>query len=375
MEEKELQQQEISDDSLIAAINQMGIGEYSRLQDFFTLSQQVKAKQEAIDLMASDSTPSAIGASYVADTLEPNSQGDLVTLVAKEPGEQIIIDNIYKRLNLPLDKIVYSLFKNAIVIGEFAHEGDLVKRVEDIKTISANESISATEDVLVKVHKSKLIPKLEILTDTTRVFPILQYETVIGFIEITLNDLGNLDFSEQTLSYKDVVIHSAEDYVYTKFGFRTESSPLKLKIRLEDGSIVEYTIDQGRSLLEAAYPAWQTLAIMKDAINLAKRYPKNDYTRLDLFENGLEVCLSANNLNVMLFDTADKTDYLRNEYDMLPIHNLSDLAIKGHDIIESVEIKDNRQISTILKDIMRLVLMSKLDNSKECILKYIKKHY
>lgn len=275
MEEKEAKQQQISEDDLIAAISQLGYSEYTRLQDFITLSQQIKAKQDAIDVMASDSTPSAIGASYVADTLEPNSQGDLVTLVAKEPAEQVIIDNIYRKLKLPLDKIVYSLFKNAIVIGEFAHEGDLVNKAEEISSKSANESAeskqkTATEDILVKVHNSRLTPKVNILSDTTRVFPILQYETVVGYIEVTLEDYDNFNFASDMISYKDVVIHSAEDYVYTKFGFRTESKPLQLKVEMADGSVVEYTIDQGRSLLESAYPAWQTLSIMKDAINLAR---------------------------------------------------------------------------------------------------------
>lgn len=275
MEEKEVQEQQRQEDDLMAAISQLSYSEYTRLQDFITLSQQLKAKQDAIDIMASDSTPSAIGASYVADTLEPNSQGDLVTLVAKEPSEQIIIDSIYKKLKLPLDKIVYSLFKNAIVLGEFAHEGDLVNKAEDIKSSkSANESAgkekTANEDILVKVHNSKLAPKVNILSDTTRVFPILQYETVVGFIEITLEDYTNFNFAVDMISYKDIVIHSAEDYVYTKFGFRTESRPLQLKVKMADGTVVEYTIDQGRSLLEAAYPAWQTLSIMKDAINLAR---------------------------------------------------------------------------------------------------------
>lgn len=274
MEEKETLQQQVSEDDLMAAISQMSYSEYTRLQDFITLSQQLKAKQEAIDVMAADSTPSAIGASYVADVLEPNSQGDLVTLVAKDPGNQIIIDNIYRRLNLPLDKIVYSLFKNAIAIGEFAHDGDLVNKVEEIKDKqkSANEGIekSATEDILVKVHNSKLVPKINLISDTTRIFPILQYETVVGFIEITLEDYAQFNFANDTISYKDIVIHSAEDYAYVKFGYRTETNPLILKVKLEDGTVVEYTIDQGRSLLESAYPAWQTLSIMKDAVNLAR---------------------------------------------------------------------------------------------------------
>lgn len=268
----EVQQDQMSDEELISAISNLSLSEYSRLTDFITLTQQLKAKQDALDIMAADSTPSAIGASYVADVLEPNSQGDLVTLVAKNPGEQTIIDNIYKRLNLPLDKIVYSLFKNAIAIGEFAHEGDLVKDPKDLRAKAANEGVEkhATEDILIKANRSKIVPKLKMLSDTTRVFPILQYEDVVGFVEITLEDLSNIDFANDMISYKDVVIHSAEDYAYVKFGFRTESKPIQLKVKGDDGTVIEYDIDMGRSLLEAAYPAWQTLSILKDSVNLAR---------------------------------------------------------------------------------------------------------
>ena len=266
MEEKvaieALEKENIEDKELVAAISALGYSEYQRLTEFINLSQQLKAKQDAIDIMASDSTPSAIAASYVADTLEPNSQGDLVTLEAKTAGEQMIVDNIYKRLKLPLDEIVYSLFKNAIVIGEFAHEADLPE--------GKAKSRSATEDVKVKIHRSELAPKVKILKDTTRVFPIKQYGETVGFIEVTKDDFVNFNFSDDKLSYQDVVIHSPNDYVYSKFGFRPESTPLTLKVVGEDGEVVEYEIDQGRSLLESAYPAWQTLSIMKDAINLAR---------------------------------------------------------------------------------------------------------
>ena len=270
----ELEQKKEENESLTAAISNMSYSEYSRLTDFITLSQDLKAKQEALDIMAADTTPSAIGASYVADTLEPNSQGDLVTLVAKTSGEQVIIDNIYRRLNIPLDKVVYSLFKNAIVIAEFAHESD-VKPIEKgfgkmISAVEGAEEKSSTEDVMVKINKSKVVPKIRIISDTTRVFPILQYENIVGYIEVTTDILNEFDFTSDYVSYKDVVIHPASDYTYVKFGFRTESNPLRLKVKQEDGTIVEYDIDQGRSLLESAYPAWQTLSIMRDAVNLAR---------------------------------------------------------------------------------------------------------
>ena len=264
--------------------------------------------------------------------------------------------------------------KNLKVIDLFGGQEDLKNKI--IRTVFEPQK-RFTEDALRILRAAYFAAKLDFIIEADTLNAMKKYSHLVqnlsnDRIAWELEKLVNSKYSKRGLTY--LIECNIAPYL------RDLKKPIYL---LNDEKISDFTwID---FLTIAFYDNVDTLSkfhlksnvstVIKDAINLAKRYPKNDYTRLDLFENGLEVCLSANNLNVMLFDTADKTDYLRNEYDMLPIHDLSDLAIKGHDIIESVEIKDNRQISTILKDIMRLVLMSKLDNSKECILQYIKQYY
>ena len=78
---------------------------------------------------------------------------------------------------------------------------------------------------------------------------------------------------------------------------------------------------------------------------------------------------------VLLFGSKDRETYINQEYRKLPIHSMSELAITGIDIIDNITIKENRMISQILKEVKLLVLNDKLDNSKESILKYIKKHF
>ena len=111
------------------------------------------------------------------------------------------------------------------------------------------------------------------------------------------------------------------------------------------------------------------------AINVAKENKKNEFSRHTLFEYGLNTVLVANKLNVLLFGSKDRESYINQEYRKLPIHSMSELAITGIDIIDNVTIKENRMISQILKEVKLLVLNDKLDNSKESILKYIKKHF
>lgn len=114
---------------------------------------------------------------------------------------------------------------------------------------------------------------------------------------------------------------------------------------------------------------------VKAIVLLAKERKKNNFTVNDLFDYKLEVCLGANKINQILFNSKDQRTFLEKEDLNLPIHSLTELAIKGQDVIANIEIKDNRQINIILDEIKNLVLTKKLDNSKECIVKYIRKHY
>ena len=114
---------------------------------------------------------------------------------------------------------------------------------------------------------------------------------------------------------------------------------------------------------------------IKTAIQLAKELKKNNFERIHLFEYGLNICRLANNLNVLLFGVKDNKNFIELEYQKLPIHSLSELQVNGNDILENVEIKDKRDINRILQEVKRQVLLGKLNNTKECIIKYIKRHY
>ena len=114
---------------------------------------------------------------------------------------------------------------------------------------------------------------------------------------------------------------------------------------------------------------------IKTAIELAKSNVKNNFSKLDLYENGLELILLANKVNALLKGSLNKSDEFITSYQNLSIKSLGELAVRGQDIISTVVIKDNKQIGIILDDVEKMVINNKLPNDKESILKYIKKHY
>lgn len=243
--------------------------EFMKLQSFVDLALNLKVKQDELDVMAADTLPSAILTAYISDILEPNENGDLLQVIAKTPGEQSVLDNIFKRLALPDQKIVYSLLKNGIAILRFSKVA-----AKPTKTHSATESkekSSATEDILVELP-GKIIPEVEVVQDTYTVFPILERERCIGYIEILNKESAFQNFNNwqnDTLNFSDVIIHSPQDFAYVKFGVSRSSKPLRLSIKDSSGAIKSYTVDVGCSLLENSYAAWKTLSILQDSIVLA----------------------------------------------------------------------------------------------------------
>lgn len=114
---------------------------------------------------------------------------------------------------------------------------------------------------------------------------------------------------------------------------------------------------------------------VKEIIELAKKSPKNEFSVVSLFEYGEEISLSSNIVNVYYLKAKSQKEKIINKYQNLAIHSMSELAIKGKDIIDEVALKNNRIINDILLDVRDKVLLNKLENDKECIVKYIKKQY
>lgn len=247
-------------------------------QGFAGLTEQLKAKQDELDIMAADSLPSAILSDFLADVLLPNSNGDLVSIIANDMNFQSILDDIFARLSFQSqeEKIIYSILKNGVVIGEFEqfNQKSLAKQAanegkEEKAEHAATESV-ASEATYVRAPGT-ILPNLSIINDTYTVFPIVKYGRCIGFLEVKKDKsfFNSYNWETDKVNYSDVVIHPATDYAYVTFGTRKSSKPLQITVEGENGELVAYDVDTGCSMLENAYTAWKTLSILQDSIVLA----------------------------------------------------------------------------------------------------------
>lgn len=249
---------EVDEVEIAKLINDAVGSEVSKLQTFIDLARDLGKKQEELDVMAMDSLPAAVLTSYLSDILEPNNDGQLVSIVAQNTECQTMLDLMYEDLSIPLDKATYSILKNGIIIGEFERE-----KVSD-------KEKPANEQILVQKNVGKIKPEISLIQNTYSVFPILKNEHCIGYIEVKKPEvLTNFNWEEDALDFEDVVLHSPRDYVYVKFGVNKSSIPLQLRIKNKKGEIDIYDIDTGHPLLEDAYPAWKTLSVLNDSVTLA----------------------------------------------------------------------------------------------------------
>ena len=114
---------------------------------------------------------------------------------------------------------------------------------------------------------------------------------------------------------------------------------------------------------------------VKEVIELAKKCPKNDFSSVDVFDYGIESCYAANTINIYYNKSKNQKEEILNKYNNLPIYSISELKVRGQEILDTYELKNKKDISEILKEIKEKVLTFKLSNDKEEILMFIKKHY
>ncbi len=104
----------------------------------------------------------------------------------------------------------------------------------------------------------------------------------------------------------------------------------------------------------------------KDVYNLLY-IEDEDYNRLIVYSNGLDICLAANNVAVLLGIASDKEDQIRKIYSELPITKTCDLVFKGQDILSLTDLKNAETIGDIVDDIKFNVIMGIIDNEYEAL--------
>lgn len=104
--------------------------------------------------------------------------------------------------------------------------------------------------------------------------------------------------------------------------------------------------------------------VSKKIISLAIKYPKSDFSKLDLYNNGLEICLKSNNINNLLGNTNKKNRKIEKEYEDLIIKKDEEIKYFGDKILQDYKNISLESLESLLEKIKDKILNNELLNEE-----------
>lgn len=108
----------------------------------------------------------------------------------------------------------------------------------------------------------------------------------------------------------------------------------------------------------------------KKALNLVLK--KEEISELTLYENGLEISVLANRVMFYLNIRPLEISKIKEMYNNLEIKSMTDLKVKGSDILKLTNKKQGSWLRELLDELVKKVLMKELKNDKEELLSYVR---
>ncbi|MCU0104353.1 CCA tRNA nucleotidyltransferase [Acholeplasma vituli] len=94
-------------------------------------------------------------------------------------------------------------------------------------------------------------------------------------------------------------------------------------------------------------------------------------TNVDLFNQGLEICLLTNKVAFLLGRSSNQKRALEERFEKLPIKSALDLKLRGSDLITILNKKQGAWVSKAIDDMVNAVLEGKVSNTYEALQTYI----
>jgi len=109
---------------------------------------------------------------------------------------------------------------------------------------------------------------------------------------------------------------------------------------------------------------------MDKVIELVEVTQNDDFNILLVYSLGKEICMLANDVNLLINPSNNQSKIIHSIDDELPIHKTCDLAFKGQDILELTELKNASRIGEIIDDLIFQVITHHVKNTYEELKNY-----
>ena len=258
---------------------------------------------------------------------------------------------------------------------------DLLRRDFTINTMCIDKDgnlidmLGAREDIDKKVIKTVGNPRYRIKEDSLRILRAIRFASVLDF-EIdskTFNYIKKYGYLLKSLSY------SRKKEELNKIFASVNKE--KARWMIIDSGIDRYLGISNLSeivLCDDIIGIWSQLEVdeeypfskvEKEMIKNIRRMNMEEFNEYTVYKYGLYVSSVVGSIKGISYKD------INDIYHDLVITSRRDIDIKAMDIANALNSKPGKYISDIFNEIEYLIVMKKIRNNKEDIIKYIKKHY
>lgn len=258
---------------------------------------------------------------------------------------------------------------------------DLLRRDFTINTMCIDKDgnlidmLGAREDIDKKIIKTVGNPRYRIKEDSLRILRAIRFASVLDF-EIdskTFNYIKKYGYLLKSLSY------SRKKEELNKIFASVNKE--KARWMIIDSGIDKYLGINNLSeivLCDDIIGIWSQLEVdeeypfskvEKEMIKNIRRMNMEEFNEYTVYKYGLYVSSVVGSIKGISYKD------INDIYHDLVITSRRDIDIKAMDIANALNSKPGKYISDIFNEIEYLIVMKKIRNNKEDIIKYIKKHY
>ncbi len=294
------------------------------------------------------------------------------------------IDGKYKDFRHPEEIIATDLVSQDVLRRDFTINGLLMD--ENFNVI---DYVGGKKDLASKTIKAIGNPNDRFSEDALRMLRAAYFQAKLGF-EIEPDTLNAMKENAVKLSYlpNERILTELLKLLANKDQIKALNSLMKTDLvkylpGLEKG--IKFVVENlsERLFIDSFFALCFTLNKKVDAAWKFSNIHKNKYQKvvelalsnrqidqMVLYEYGLEISLLANKVLFLLKRSANHKSKIQRLYDNMPIKGITDLAVKGNDILKITNKKQGAWLKQLLDELVRKVILSELKNDKQVLLDY-----
>ena len=314
--------QTLSDHLIMAGLS--GRIDTQEIEKFTSISNTRDTQYNQLDIMAGDSSVSAVLRTYAEDVCEPSDNGHIMWAESNDPKISQHVNYLLNIANVDsnLYKWTYNLLKYGDLYLKLMRESDYEDELFKGDNINKAQRARLTEKIDESIYlnmpdmNDRYSYHMEMVPNPSTMFELVKHDVTYGFIETPDNkytigessmftdsaSLGQVGSVSTVGAYNyrmksnDIKINEADAYVHACLEDNLSRFPETVDIFLpkkgaeiynkdklkESGATVSYTVRRGKSILYDSYKIWREKQLLEGAVLLSRLTRSSVYRKVSV---------------------------------------------------------------------------------------------